>query len=293
MLHDIRDDYNNRYAKRYELPYFLSNERFISGLRSLNKGNGLVVLDNAVDDYFDVQQSRDLLTFDDGLKDHLAVARILYKLEIAAVFFVPSGILNGAFVDSHKIQFILSVLSEEKILSIIKNCLKVSDNQWRTIYREYSTSLWNNNIWSDGMVFITRFFRSFNDIDVRRSILDRIFDDYIFKHDPDLHNQFYLSKEDITEIVQMGHQIGGHGVKSYNLEFETLATISDELKGSREFLLNLGMPLRFALANGGYNDEVLRIAEELNFKKCYTTNNNYETRKYNILDGREDFTKSY
>lgn len=293
MLHDIRDEYNERYAKRYGLPYFLSSARFFSGLKKLSAENGLVELDTSIEDYFEHQSNRDLLTFDDGLKDHLAIARRLYELNLAAVFFIPSGVLTGSFVDSHKIQFILSVLDEEKLVLLIREYLALNSHEWTIVYNHYSVSLWKNNIWSEEMVFVTRFFRSYSDITLRRSILDDIFNSYVIKNDSNLHEEFYLSPNDISEILALGHQIGGHGVYSYNLKFETSETIREELEGSRKFLDSISMPLRFALANGGYNEEVLKISRELNYKKCYTTNDDIFLTEDSILYGRKDFTKSY
>ena len=293
MLHDVRDKFNLKYSKRYELPYFLSTHRFLTGLNLLEAENKLTAIDKDIHDYLNTDKKNNILTFDDGLKDHLTIGRILAKRGIAAVFFVPAGIFNGDFVDSHKIQFILSVIDEKTILDLIKSELNLSLYEWEELYVAMSKSLWQKNIWSSEMVFITRFFRSYHEIEQRRAILDKIFYRYVLIDDKNLHKDLYLTMQNIDELIGLGHQIGGHGVMSYNLEYETYSTILSELEGSMQFLDSLNMPKQYALANGGFNEKVLEIVSNLGFVKCYTTSEEFTIDSKNKLHGRTDFTKIY
>jgi len=293
MLHDIRDEYKPRYSKRYAMPYFLNTDRFLQGIDLIKANGTLALLDKNNLDYLDSDSAEQILTFDDGLKDHLEVGRMLALNGIAGVFFVPSGIFTGEFVDSHKIQFINSILDSSIILGIIKQEMSLDSHDWEELFADLSKSLWQDNMWSKEMVFITRFFRSYQDIELRRYVLDKIFREYVVSADKDLHKDFYLTEEDIKELIDLGHQIGGHGVFSYNLEFETNETIQSELLGSKEFLNSLNMPAQYALANGGFNANVIEAAHRIGFKKCYITSEESEKKFNNILHGRRDFTKEY
>lgn len=293
MLHDIRDKYNPRYTKRYTMPYFMNVSRFLRGLEIARTKGDLAALSKSRYDYLESDKPEQVLTFDDGLKDHLEVGRILADKGIAGVFFVPSGIFDGHFVDSHKIQFINSVLADGFVVNFIKQELNFDGDDWDELYLNLSTSLWKTNIWPKEKIFMTRFFRSYHNITLRREILDSLFMQYVVSEDKHLHKDFYMTERDARELLRLGHQVGGHGVLSYNLEFESPETIHSELAGSKEFLESLDLPLQYALANGGFSSGVLNEAKRLGFKKCYTTSDDFLIESNTILHGRKDFTKEY
>ena len=58
---------------------------------------------------------------------------------------------------SHKIQFILAAVDEKLLVNeLLSNFVDGS-----IIYYKYSTSKWENNIWSKDMVFVTNFLRNY------------------------------------------------------------------------------------------------------------------------------------
>jgi peptidoglycan/xylan/chitin deacetylase (PgdA/CDA1 family) len=275
MLHDIRELQQNFFPKRYELPYFISPKQFdniISNLKlnrtSLFSMNDLFSLE---DDY--LLRNVVLFTFDDGLKDHLNVARKLESLNIKACFFVPSGpLLERSIIDSHKIQFILASVSSNYIVNFIKKAYENYFNRSASEISSYSLSRWENNIWDESMVFVTRVLREYPDTHWKRNMINELFCKYVSEDSESFSAEFYLSKDDVNEIVQMGHIIGGHGHYSYDLRFEDDMTVMDEIKKMNDFLITLNQNQKFyAYANGGYNNMVYSILEQYNFDFAFTT----------------------
>ena len=288
MVHDVRDHFKMQYKSRYEVPYFLKKKKFISKVNLVLKRYGnqpydISSLSNSLKslDYF--------FTFDDGLKDHLWVARKLSELGISAIFFIPSVIFDGrTFIDSHKIQFLLSVCGEDMVTNEI---LEKIDLQYKDIvFKNYSKSLWKDNIWNPKTIFCTRFFRSFSDYDLRRSLLNELFEKYVLKQDLSLHQNFYLSMEDLSEIKNLGHTIGSHGHESLNFEFEPESIIKKEIDMSNKFSIENSDYKLYAFANGGYNNLSLDYLKKLNFTHLFTTISK-EWNKKDFLVPRIDFSK--
>ena len=77
MYHYVRDN-------QKEYPYFksLSLSRFKRQIIVLRKKYGIISNENQIDK----KNNKVLLTFDDGLKDHLQVAKILKKNNIIGIF---------------------------------------------------------------------------------------------------------------------------------------------------------------------------------------------------------------
>lgn len=275
MLHDIREFDESFFPERYRLPYFLEPKQFDNIINNLlirkNKllsfeEELLICEDNIVKDIT-------MLTFDDGLKDHLSIARSLASNNIKACFFIPSGpLFEHSIIDSHKIQFILASVLPHKIVDFINNSFENSFNRSHDILNEFYTSRWPNNIWSKEMIFVTRVLREYPDKIWKRNLINDLFYKYVSNDSKAFSNEFYLSYEDVLEIKSLGHTIGGHGHYSYDLRFEDLDTIESEIFKMNAFLTNLMQDVKYyAYANGGYNEFVINKLSEFNFDLAFTT----------------------
>ena len=289
MIHDVRDDYKAQYNKRYDVPYFFSKKNFSLRINELIKKYGKNVFDNS--SLLNSIKTLDyILTFDDGLKDHLWVARTLNELGLKAIFFIPSAIFDKkTFVDSHKIQFLLSVCGEDYISYEILERIEPSIR--KDVLRSYSKSLWKNNIWSPNTIFCTRFFRSYTNNHLRRSLLNELFELYVLKNDPLLHEKFYLSNVDLNEIKDLGHIIGSHGYESLNFDFEAESVIQKEIEASNIFSETNSKYKLYAFANGGFNKFSNDYLIKSNFSYLFTTIPKEWDGK-DILVPRLDFSKT-
>lgn len=286
MLHDIREVDPNFYPDRFKLPYFLRPQQFyniIDNLKSI--GADILALDEPlIISENNIRNSKFVLTFDDGLKDHLTVARYLFKKRIKGVFFVPSGpVLDNTIIDSHKIQFIIAAANPEKIAETI--CLKYEQffNAPRSDLKNFFISKWKNNIWSKEMVFITRILREFNDSKWKRFLLSDLFEIYVSNDEKSFSKEFYLDLNGVKEIISLGHIVGGHGHFSHDLRYEDFETIEDEIQNMDSFLNSIKVDKKYlAYANGGYNDKVLYELNKYSFDCAFTTGH----RKIELTDDK-------
>ena len=109
MLHDIRNISKDFFPKRYQFPYFYTDDQFTHLLNRFPPTSYDSVL---IDKY--------IYSFDDGLVDHLNVAKILFEKNIKAIFFIPSApVLERIMILSHKIQFILASRNEDEVLETL------------------------------------------------------------------------------------------------------------------------------------------------------------------------------
>jgi hypothetical protein len=297
MLHDIREFDESFFPERYKLPYFLVPKQFNNIINNLQAQNSnlcsfskklTISKDN-------INNDDTLLTFDDGLKDHLSIARNLASKNIRACFFIPSGpVFENSIIDSHKIQFILASVSSQEIINFINNSFQYSFNSSHESLNEYYTSRWPNNIWSKEMVFVTRVLREYPDKSWKRQLINDLFYKYVSLDSKAFSNDFYLSKDDVLEIASLGHIIGGHGHYSYDLRFEDFETIESEIFKMNEFLSNLNQDVKYyAYANGGYNEYVINKLRECNFELAFTTGHRSAQKSDDPLEiPRIDATKT-
>ena len=156
-----------------------------------------------------------------------------------------------------------------KLLKTISKEFDIKDDY----LEQFRISKWSNNIWSNEMVFITRILREFKTSSERNYLLDNLFSQFVSSDQKDFANNFYLSIEQVKEISEMGHLIGGHGNKSKDLLYCTIPEIKDEILISNEFISQFNSGLKiYAYANGGFNDYAIKLLNALNFQKAFTTN---------------------
>ena len=235
MLHDVRDIKKDFFPERYKFPYFYTNKEFNE------------LLENFQPISFDQQEvNKYIYTFDDGLIDHFNIAKLLFQKSIKSIFFIPSApVISRDIICSHKIQFVLASSSEEKILSkLLKTISKEFDIE-EDYLEQFKISKWKNNIWSNEMVFITRILREFKTSSERKFLLDYLFSQFVSSDQKDFANNFYLSLQQVKEISEMGHLIGGHGNKSIDLLYCTIPEIEDEILVSNQFISYFNSDLKF------------------------------------------------
>ncbi len=267
MLHDIRDISLNFFPKRYQFPYFYT----IKGFEEL-------LIKFSPKSYNGKDNKKFIYTFDDGLIDHLYIAKLLCKQNIKAIFFIPSApVLKREIIDSHKIQFILASKNEgiilTKLLQIIRSEFQIEDNY----LEKFKKSKWKNNIWTNEMIFITRILREFKTSLERNLLVDKLFTKFVSSDQKDFAETFYLNFKQVEEISNMGHIIGGHGHKSSDLRYCEDSEIKNEILISDQFISKFNSKIKFyAYANGGFNDYAIELLRDLNFKKAFTTNLEYK-----------------
>ena len=203
MYHYIRD-----YDKGYPFFNFLSKEKFKKQLNLFEK-NILSKYEN-----FSKNDDQIILTFDDGLKDHIFVAEELKKETRQVSFFIPTyQFESNEFLDVHKAHLLSGKVSSEVILKKLEQYLKkgirnfINSDEKIKFKDKYSK---NND--GDKKEF-KKIVNYCGNIELRSEILDYLLSEFDINSDP---KKFYLNSDEIKYISDLGMIIGSHSV-NHNL----------------------------------------------------------------------------
>jgi peptidoglycan/xylan/chitin deacetylase (PgdA/CDA1 family) len=269
MFHDIRNLKNTNYPKRYILKSFLNEEQFKYQVNIIkNKYKIISSIDVKNIDIKNDNNDYAVLTFDDGLSDHFNVYKYLRELKIPGTFFIPKKpITENTVINTHKIQFILASVDEKIIKDEI---LGLFDNKEK-IWKDYSTTKWKNNWWSEEMIFITNFLRKYKDDDVNHiQLTNYLFDKFVTKNEIDFSKDLYLNEKNIEEMANSGMIIGGHGDVSENLLL--IDDYKKDINESKKSVSKYSNEFIFSYPNGGYNDNIKTHMGNINCSISYSIN---------------------
>jgi hypothetical protein len=269
MFHDIRNLENTNYPKRYNLKSFLNEEQFKYQVNLIkDKYKIISSLDVKNVDIRNDDNDYAVLTFDDGLSDHFKVYKYLRSLKITGTFLIPKmPIIENKVINTHKIQFILAS-TDEKIIK--DEILGLFDNKEK-IWKDYSTTKWKNNWWSEEMIFITNFLRRYNDNHINNTQLtDYLFDKFVTKDELNFSKDLYLNEKNIEEMSNNGMIIGGHGDVSENLLL--IDDYKTDINESKKFISKYSNEFIFSYPNGGYNDIIKTHMNSINCSISYSIN---------------------
>lgn len=274
MFHDIRDLEDTKYPERYKLKSFLRRNQFEFQIsKIMSKYQIISSLDIKK---IDLNNNIDyaVLTFDDGLRDHYYVYNYLKSLNISGTFFIPrKPIIENIVMDTHKIQFLLSVTNENDLTNEILNLFSEKTEIWE----KYSKTKWKNNWWTKEMIFITNFLRNHEGNNVNRyELINFLFEKYVTKNHTQISKDLYLTESQINEMSINGMVIGGHGDFSENLLL--VKSYKSEIDNSYEFVSKYSDTFVFSYPNGGFNDE---IKSYLEYKNCFSS---YTIKPLTITD---------
>lgn len=290
MLHDVRAFDKNFFPQRYAQHSFLTQNQFLNGLKALNKNliePILLEVGNRP-----LCENEVLLTFDDGLKDHLKVAEILADKGKKAVFFIPFGVIqSGEFIASHLIQFLIAGADLTKLSTWIANELIKLGCSLDCI-NKFAVSKWENNLWHRDQVFVTRVLREYGDSKKRKKLLMSALATFFSYDLGALHENLYLTSADIVEINRMGHTIGSHGWMSCDLRYEESNIIERELIFPLDVLKGISDKNPWiSFANGGTSEIIERECRKAGYTCAFGTEHksisNFSLERFNLprLDG--------
>ena len=236
-----------------------------------------------------------LLTFDDGLKDHLDAAKILKNLGISkATFYIPiQPYLNNEILHVHKAHLILSKEGEKSLKLLYEACnllnISIIDHDNYEIEKEIYKNAYSRFDANSKIKEFKRLINFYGSIGVRDLLLNQIIKKLgIFKKTEDL----YLSFDEIKEISEMGFEIGSHGVSHTLLSRLDEENQKEELSSSKIFLEKLiSQDINsFCYPYGGkksYNEHTLKLLKELNYHNAISVDArdiNNETIENNLFE---------
>ena len=205
------------YIKHFDKskPYFnfLHLNDFKKQINYLSKKDSFIkIIDTLEENY---HKNKFLLTFDDGLKEHLNIARYLKKKNILGIFFIPTMQIEKVdFLPVHKIHLIFGKYNSAELENIFKK-YKIHINYGKklfTLFQKQKKFLEKKNFTSenDNKIYLKTLL---NNLDQKnKHIVKKIFNfSFSEKEQKKIFKKFYLNSNDIIELDKLGMKIGSHG----------------------------------------------------------------------------------
>ncbi|MFP9193840.1 polysaccharide deacetylase family protein [Natrialbaceae archaeon A-CW1-1] len=220
-----------------------------------------------------------ILTFDDGLRDHVEwVLPELTKRGLWGMFFVPAGpYLHNQVLDVHRVHTLLGRFDSDRLVDVLGDILDASLD--RPLTRSDSGSLYGNR---DEVDTISRFKQLIND-ELSRTERDDVLtalEHRVFESHPVDPAEVYMSQGDLQTLVDEGMLLGGHSASHRILARLDESEQRREIERSFDFLTRTvgDQPLRtFAYPYGTdttYSSETLTCLEEAGCEVAFTTVSN-------------------
>jgi peptidoglycan/xylan/chitin deacetylase (PgdA/CDA1 family) len=279
MYHYVREIVNSQFPniKGLEL------QAFIEQIKYFNKHYNFVTIEQVIDSINNnspLPPKSILLTFDDGYKDHYSnVLPVLIEHKIKGCFYVPAiPIIEKKILDVNKIHFILAQVGENinSLVSDLREALFINKNEYNLQDFEfyYKKLAMANRFDAPEVIFVKRLLQVELTETLRAKITDALFNKYIHIEEEEFAENLYLSKKEISEMLNEGMHIGCHGYNHYWWNKLKENELENEIDKSIEFLRDLGVNTEnwtAAYPYGSYSLGVERMLKEKKCKLAFTT----------------------
>ena len=109
---------------------------------------------------------------------------------------------------------------------------------------------------------------------IRNHIVSELFEIFIDDCEENFSRDFYLSRDNISEMIEVGMNFGTHGTNHEWFTNMSKKELNDELEKSKNFSENFfgkNNPLTVCFPYGGYNLDILKTVKKFDFKLGFTT----------------------
>jgi len=149
-----------------------------------------------------------LLTFDDGLSDHYIAAQILAKHKIKALFFIPTCIVEQNLpANPIIIHYCIAEFGIGKFIKELNPLLEKYLEEYSSYLISYIKGKTNPN---ETIEKIKTLFKYNLPSDISRKILLELYEIMFHSVYPNAMELMHLTKEQISEMLEMGHSFGTH-----------------------------------------------------------------------------------
>ena len=223
-----------------------------------------------------------LLTFDDGLREHLeVVAPALEARGLAGCFCVPAQpVLERRVLDVQKTQWLLGTVADHAALG--DRLLDLAGVEDETEFRERNTP--PHRFDPPDTVFVKRALQDGLPEDRRPAVLDRLFREHVTSDERAFADDLYLTPDESRELLGRGHDVIGHGYEHRRLGLLDEGAQRAEIDRSRAFLAELGGTWALCYAYGSRNVTTLRLLQESACLLALTTDPRRATREDTLLE---------
>lgn len=188
-------------------------DEFCNHLHMLQKNYQIISLEDAMNlsyagTSFCENKPGILITFDDGLSDHFIAAKILSELNIPAIFFVPTCILQEKLpANPMIIHYTIAVFGVEKFLQEFRISLENNKLDKKLFDIPYSRHL--DNVWESISTIKSTFKYKLGFYNSRKILLE-IYENLFRSQYKNALDIIHLTENQIKKMLEMGHYIGTH-----------------------------------------------------------------------------------
>ena len=221
-----------------------------------------------------------LLTFDDGLVEHLeVVAPALEQRGLSGVFCPPGrAVVERRPLDVQRTQFLLASTPDHESLG--RRILEAVGDPER---------LWAENTPPHrydrpATVFVKRALQEGLPDGQREELLLTLFHEHVTDDDEAFADSLYLTLDGCRELVRRGHEVIGHGWEHRRLSFLDEAAQRSELERTRGFVEDVGGSWALCYPYGRRNETTLTLLRELECAVALTTDPRRATPADSLLE---------
>jgi peptidoglycan/xylan/chitin deacetylase (PgdA/CDA1 family) len=221
-----------------------------------------------------------LLTFDDGLVEHLAtVAPALDRRGLTGVFCPPGrAVVERKPLDVQKTQFLLAATKDHEALG--ERILEHVEDASR--FRAENTP--PHRFDAPATVFVKRSLQDGLPEPTRTEVLDELFAEIVGVDERSFADDLYLTADDCRELVERGHEVVGHGWEHKRLGLLDENEQRRELERTRAFVEDVGGSWALCYPYGSRDRTTLRLLGELGCRIGLTTDARRATRLDPLLE---------
>ena len=278
MYHYVRPIKGSRYPeiKGLELDLFIEQLRFFQRCYTPVSMEDVLA---AIHDSARLPENALLLSFDDAYSDHFEyVYPVLADMKLQGSYYVPAKtVLQHKVLDVNKVHFILA--SAPDVNDLVKALAGAIDSHrenhdlasFDEYYSEYAVA---NRFDPKEVIFIKRMLQHALPEDLRNTIVDSLFEQYVGMDEATFARELYMSEAQLGELLSGGMHIGCHGYDHYWWNKLDEDALKSELDRSEQFLSKLGCDMENWTASypyGSYSKIGVAELEKRNCKLAFTT----------------------
>ncbi|HZB23541.1 MAG TPA: polysaccharide deacetylase family protein [Gaiellaceae bacterium] len=215
-----------------------------------------------------------VLTFDDGLVEHLAtVAPALERRGLTGVFCPPGrAVVERVPLDVQKTQFLLAASHDHAALRdrILEHAALPDPPPHRFDPPE--------------TVFVKRALQEGLPDPLRSELLDELFRELVATDDRAFADELYLTIGQCRELVRRGHEVIGHGWEHKRLGLLDEDAQREDLARTRAFVEEVGGTWALCYPYGSRDEATIRLLGESGCAAALTTDPRRATREDALLE---------
>jgi peptidoglycan/xylan/chitin deacetylase (PgdA/CDA1 family) len=217
-----------------------------------------------------------LLTFDDGLVEHLStVAPALERRGLTGVFCPPGrAVVERRPLDVQKTQFLLAASDDHAALRdrILARADEPVANPAPHRYDPPET------------VFVKRALQEGLPDPLRTELLDELFHELVTDDERTFADELYLTLEQCRELVARGHDVIGHGWEHRRLGLLGEDAQRTDVERTREFVSEIGGSWALCYPYGSRNATTVRLLRDSGCSVGLTTEPRVATPDDDLLE---------